>query len=114
MPSNPTDSIRGFSYGTVQLDEWLKMVNDSLKPYTGEVTAIDVDIITRGRGRQLVCNKRRDSGPVMIPSLDYDEYIEALREYEAAQSREEAENTEAQTAVIQRQVKKPLRKTQLR
>lgn len=46
MPKLNTGSVFGYSYVFTDIDAWLKMVNDSLNPWTTEVTAQNVDIIT--------------------------------------------------------------------
>lgn len=46
LPKLSTGSVFGFSYFFTDIDAWLKMVNESLNPWTTEVTAQNVDIIT--------------------------------------------------------------------
>ncbi|MFR7758649.1 MAG: LCP family protein, partial [Christensenellales bacterium] len=46
LPKLSTGSVFGFSYVFADIDAWLKMVNESLNPWTTEVTAQNVDIIT--------------------------------------------------------------------
>lgn len=46
LPKLNTGSVFGYSYVFTDIDAWLKMVNDSLNPWTTEVTAQNVDIIT--------------------------------------------------------------------
>lgn len=46
LPKLSTGSVFGFSYVFTDIDAWLKMVNESLNPWTTEVTAQNVDIIT--------------------------------------------------------------------
>jgi LCP family protein required for cell wall assembly len=47
------DSVRGQSYVTVIVDEWLYIVNNKLSPLTQEITATDVSILTRDPERKL-------------------------------------------------------------
>jgi len=47
------DSFGGGSYVTIQLDEWLELVNTKLSPLNWEITAEDVSILTRGPDRKL-------------------------------------------------------------
>ncbi len=94
LPSNPIDSIKGFSYGTIYLDEWLKMVNERLNPYTFEITPGDVDIITRNEDGGLYATSGEIAGGYES-FLDYDEYLAGLRKAEAAEA---AEGGEAGTA----------------
>jgi LCP family protein required for cell wall assembly len=53
MPGNYIESIRGESYVTVYVDEWLEIVNDKLNPWTKQITASDVSILTRGTDKKL-------------------------------------------------------------
>lgn len=46
LPKLSTGSVFGYSYVFTDIDAWLKMVNESLNPWTTEVTAQNVDIIT--------------------------------------------------------------------
>ena len=46
MPRYSTGSVFGYSYVFTDIDAWLKMVNESLNPWTTEVTAQNVDIVT--------------------------------------------------------------------
>jgi len=47
------ESLRGNFYITVQLEPWLKIVNDKLSPLNREITKTDVSILTRGPDRML-------------------------------------------------------------
>ena len=47
LPANYNDSVRGLSYCTIKLDEWLEMINSCLNPYKEAVTAENVNILTR-------------------------------------------------------------------
>ncbi len=46
LPGNYGDSIKGLSYVSIYLDEWLEMVNTYLNPYDQDVTAANVNILT--------------------------------------------------------------------
>ena len=46
LPGNYGDSIKGLSYVSIYLDEWLAMVNECLNPYDQDVTAANVNILT--------------------------------------------------------------------
>ena len=46
LPKLSTGSVFGYSYVFTDIDAWLEMVNESLNPWTTEVTAKNVDIIT--------------------------------------------------------------------
>ena len=40
------DSVKGLSYVSINISEWLQMVNDSLNPYDQDVTEANVNILT--------------------------------------------------------------------
>ena len=46
MPANYGDSIKGVSYVSIYLNDWLEMVNECLNPYDTDVTAANVNILT--------------------------------------------------------------------
>lgn len=50
MPGNYADNIKGFSYVSLYLDEWITMVNDFLNPYSEPVTASHLNILTHHNG----------------------------------------------------------------
>jgi LCP family protein required for cell wall assembly len=77
IPSNYYDSIRGFSYGTILVDDWVKMVNDYLNPYEKEITASDMNIITRDANGNLYATGGEIAGGYES-FLDYDEYMASL------------------------------------
>ncbi len=87
LPSNYYDSIRGFSYGTIYVDEWVKMVNEKLNPNYEAVRAEDMDIITRDAEGKLYATGGEIAGGYSS-FLDYDEYIAGLKKSgaEAGQS----------------------------
>lgn len=47
------DWARGADYVTIFVDEWLEIVNSKLNPWSKEITAEDVSILTRGPDRKL-------------------------------------------------------------
>jgi len=53
LPGNTSDSISGLSFVTIYVDEWLELVNDKLNPFSAEITADGVSILTRGADRKL-------------------------------------------------------------
>lgn len=57
-------SIRGGSYMSIRVGEWLQMVNDYLNPFKQEVTEAHVDILTTANGRTF------SSTTGVVPSLD--------------------------------------------
>lgn len=46
LPGNYGDSVGGFSYVSIYIDDWLQMVNDYLNPYSEKVTYSNVNILT--------------------------------------------------------------------
>jgi len=53
LPGNASDSILGLSYVTIYVGEWLELVNDRLNPFSAEIAADSVSILTRGADRKL-------------------------------------------------------------
>jgi len=47
IPANTNDSYNGVSYVTIYVDEWLELVNEKLNPFEHEMTASDVNILTK-------------------------------------------------------------------
>lgn len=45
LPGNYGDSGKGLSYVSINIDEWLQMVNDYLNPYDKDVTEANVNIL---------------------------------------------------------------------
>lgn len=46
LPGNYGDSVKGLSYVSINIEEWLQMVNDCLNPYDKDVTEANVNILT--------------------------------------------------------------------
>ena len=46
-------TIRSGSYVTIQVDEWLEVLNDKLNPFFSDFTAEDLSILTRGENGKL-------------------------------------------------------------
>lgn len=47
LPSEQNDSVRGMSYGSVYVDDWITMINDYLNPYKTEITISNVNLLSR-------------------------------------------------------------------
>jgi len=47
LPADTLATIRGGSYVSIYLNEWLEMVNTMLNPYEKEITTADVNILTK-------------------------------------------------------------------
>lgn len=45
LPGNYGDSVKGLSYVSINIQEWLQMVNDYLNPYDKDVTEANVNIL---------------------------------------------------------------------
>ena len=54
MMPGAIDTARGNSYITVQVDEWLELINERFNPFDREITVYDVSILTRGPDRRLM------------------------------------------------------------
>ena len=46
IPANYNDSIKGLSYVSIYVDEWITMINEKLNPYDQPVTESNVNILT--------------------------------------------------------------------
>ena len=53
LPGNTGDSVRGQSYVTIHVDDWLELLNSTFNPFNMEITKDDVSILTRGSDRRL-------------------------------------------------------------
>jgi len=53
VPENYNDSVRGLSYCTIYLDEWLEVINEYINPFNVEITADNLNVITRDSNRNL-------------------------------------------------------------
>ncbi|NLO46791.1 MAG: LCP family protein, partial [Clostridiales bacterium] len=53
LPENYNDSVKGLSYCSIIVDEWLKVVNDYLNPYKQDITLEHVNILTRDENGNL-------------------------------------------------------------
>jgi LCP family protein required for cell wall assembly len=82
LPSNYCDSIRGFSYGTIYVDEWVEMVNEKLNPNYEAVTAGNREKLTRAAAGRLTATGGEIAGGY-ASFLDYDEYLAGLTKPEA-------------------------------
>ena len=49
LPTKYDEYINGTSYCVIKLEEWLDSINSYLNPYMEEITADNVNIITRDR-----------------------------------------------------------------
>ena len=47
LPANTNNSVRGLSYVTVHVDEWIDMINEYLNPLDQPVTASNVNLLTK-------------------------------------------------------------------
>ena len=94
MPSNYNDSIGGFSYGTVLVDEWMAMLNESFNPYDQPIELEDVDLIYRDENGTLCATSGEIKGG-MDSFLTMDQYLRMLRqwnEYKESQNKNEEES----------------------
>ena len=81
IPSNYNDSIRGFAYGTILVDEWMEMLNEHFNVYNMPLTQEDVDIISRDENGKLYATSGEVKGGE-DSFLSMDEYLKSLNEWE--------------------------------
>ncbi len=94
MPSNYNDSIGGFSYGTVLVDEWLTMLNESFNPYDQPIELEDVDLIYRDENGTLCATSGEIKGG-MDSFLTMDQYLRMLRQWNEYQESQNKKNEES-------------------
>ncbi len=91
IPSNATDTIKGWAYGTILVDEWLEMLNAHFNVYNLPLAEEDVDIISRDEEGNLYATSGVIKGG-MESFLDYHVYLKRLEAWLATQ-RPKEENT---------------------
>ena len=89
MPSKYNDSIKGFSYGTIYVDEWLEMLNEHLNVYDQPITVEDIDVIYRDENGDLAATSGEIRGG-MASFLDMKDYVRRLQVWQAGQSSRES------------------------
>ena len=47
LPSEVNDTVKGLSYGTVYVDDWIDMINAYLNPYNVDITVENVNLLSR-------------------------------------------------------------------
>ena len=94
MPSNYNDSIGGFSYGTVLVDEWLEMLNESFNPYDKPIELEDVDLIYRDENGTLCATSGEIKGG-MESFLTMEQYLRMLRQWNEYQESQNKKNEES-------------------
>ncbi|MEG1790506.1 MAG: LCP family protein [Oscillospiraceae bacterium] len=77
LPGNYGDSVGGFSYVSIFVDEWLTMVNDCLNPLNAAITVDDVDILTRDASGALWATGGKIAGGV-DSFLTMEEYLASI------------------------------------
>ena len=85
MPGKHNDSIKGFSYGTIYVDEWLEMLNEYLNVYDQPITVDDIDVIYRDENGELQATSGEIRGG-MASFLDMKDYVRRLKAWQAGQS----------------------------
>lgn len=88
MPSNYSEMIYGFSYGTVLVDEWLEMLNEHLNPYDQPITLEDVDLIYRDENGNLCATSGEIKGGDES-FLRMSDYMRMLEAWQASQKKDE-------------------------
>ena len=94
MPSNYNDSIGGFSYGTVLVDEWLAMLNETFNPYDQPIELEDVDLIYRDENGTLCATSGEIKGG-MESFLTMEQYLRMLRQWNEYQESQNKKNEES-------------------
>ena len=94
MPSNYNDSIGGFSYGTVLVDEWLAMLNETFNPYDQPIELEDVDLIYRDENGTLCATSGEIKGG-MDSFLTMEQYLRMLRQWNEYQESQNKKNEES-------------------
>ncbi len=97
LPSNATDSIRGFAYGTILVDEWMEMLNEHFNVYDQPITLEDVDIISRDAGGNLYATSGEIRGG-MESFLEYSVYIKRLEAWMKQQNQSSGSSAAGQSA----------------
>ena len=97
LPVKASDNIRGFSYGTILLDDWMKLVNEIFPVYDQPITLDDVDIITRDSAGNLYATSGSIKGGY-DSFLDYNDYIRRLKEWNEQQAKKAAEEAAKKAA----------------
>lgn len=90
LPVKASDVIRGFSYGTILLDDWMELLNEIFPVYDQPITLDDVDIITRDSSGNLYATSGSIKGGY-DSFLDYNDYIRRLKEWNEQQAKKAAE-----------------------
>ncbi len=85
MPSKYNDFIKGFSYGTIYVDEWLDMLNEYLNVYDQPITREDIDVIYRDENGNLAATSGEIRGG-MASFLDMNDYVRRLKAWQSGQS----------------------------
>ena len=91
IPSNYNDTIRGWSYGTILVEEWMEMLNEHFNVYNMPLTETDVDIISRDADGNLYAT----SGEVRGGDDSFLWYSDYIRQFTAWQ---ESQRPSAQTS----------------
>ena len=92
LPENYNDSVKGLSYCTIKLDEWLEVINEYINPFNVEITAENLNVITRDPNRNLYATTGSIAGGI---NSFYDWYAH----FGNTETENETENTEPPTTV---------------
>ncbi len=92
LPENYNDSVKGLSYCTIKLDEWLEVINEYINPFNVEITAENLNVITRDANRNLYATTGSIAGGI---NSFYDWYAH----FGNTETENETENTEPPTTV---------------
>ena len=96
LPSNATDSIRGFAYGTILVEEWLELLNAHFNVYNLPLTETDINVISRDENGELYATSGEVKGG-MDSFLWMSVYEKRLAEWLESQRKEEQSGQEEQS-----------------
>ena len=92
LPTQANDNIGGFAYGTILLDDWLTLLNESFNAYTVPLTQEDINVIYRDASGNLTATNGEIAGG-MSSFLDYQEYLKRLEEWNRQQHKDDPQPT---------------------
>ncbi len=78
LPENYNDSVKGWSYCSIYIDEWLEMLNESFNPWNVEITEDNLNILTRDEDGNLYATTGVIAGGI-DSFYDHNAYLASLR-----------------------------------
>lgn len=93
MPENYNDSVKGYSYCSIYIDEWLEMLNEHFNPWNVEITAENLDILTRDSNGNLYATTGSIAGGY-DSFYDHNAYLASLASSSQTNSSTEADSND--------------------